>query len=644
MRWSAPLAAGLLFLLWLVFELGLRLLLSEGGYISMIASAFETNAVRDFVVGFSLRVMVPFYLVMGLGLWGMTLAWGNLWQRGWSGAWRLREALLFTAGALLWAHLVLWWEVPSTLWVLPGLNALPFWLLLPLLALASMAYPLAWLWRQGRRRGLVFVLLGWLGLWTIPAWLPGWLPRILTPAAGGEDRAEVLMVGLDALRADVGLENTTGFAGTAYAHAYTPVPSTRLLWHILWGGDPLYYTVGHAPPAKEELGVGEAVPLPLLEAAKQLGWKPRYYIDDAGTIGLLGREDLFDDVLVPGRGWESFLGSNVSVSFPLFAAWENWARAFPTTNPWAPLDVAFREALKQGRGSKWVMFHSCLAHQPVFLRRFELAQIQGWWAASPRELEPITTRRLVTPDVVQGWDERFDPEVAYEIRMASILRVWEPIWNGLADDVDYAHAVRILFSDHGERFYLVGDRVRLQGVHGFNLDPWETRVPLRIAGPGFEDTGAGTPEQRTVSLLALHDVIRGLVVEGRPITHEAVATAYPQAPMRYHTIGRHELTEERARYREISLEELQEGTYVAEDGLWFMDYDKPAKERAADVTVGWAEGPRLSVVKPLLDGGAHVLHYEGLRLESVEVVDGRTYEREKARVEALMARPRVRAR
>jgi hypothetical protein len=642
-RWSAPLVAGLLFLLWLALELGLRLLLADGGYISMIAVAFGTNAVRDFVVGFSLQVMVPFYLAMGLWLWAMTLLWGNLWQRGWSGAWRFRESVLLTTGALLWAHLLLWWEVPSTLWVLPGLNALPFWLLLPLLLAASVAYPLVWSWRQGRRRGLAPVLLGWLGLWAVPAWLPGWLPRILTPAAGGDDPTEVLMVGLDGLRADVGLENTTGFVGTAYAHAYTPVPSTRLLWHILWGGDPLYYTVGHAPPAKEELGVGEAVPLPLLEAAKELGWRPRYYIDDAGTIGLLGREDLFDDVLVPGRGWESFLGSNVSVSFPLFAAWENWARAFPTTNPWAPLDVALREALKQGRGSKWVMFHSCLAHQPVYLRRFELEQVPGWWWASPGELEPITTRRLVTQDVAQDWDERFDPKVAYEIRMASILRVWQPIWNGLAEDPSYANAVRILFSDHGERFYPVGDRVRLQGVHGFNLDPWEMRVTLKVAGPGFVDTGAGAPEQRTVSLLALHDVIRGLVLDGQAITHETMASAYPAAPMRYHTIGLHEFVEETAQYREISLEELQERTYIAKDGLWFMDYEKPAKERAADVTIGWAEGAHLWVVKPLLAGGAHVLHYDGERLESVEVVDGRTYDREKARVEAMMAPPRRRS-
>jgi hypothetical protein len=67
---------------------------------------------------------------------------------------------------------------------------------------------------------------------------------------------------------------------------------------------------------------------------------------------------------------------------------------------------------------------------------------------------------------------------------------------------------RILFSDHGERIYRVSDKLRLGDIHGYNLDPWETRAMSKIAGPGF-DPIPGPARLDTIRLLALRDGFRG---------------------------------------------------------------------------------------------------------------------------------------
>jgi hypothetical protein len=609
LRWMAPLAAGGAFFLGLCALLLLRFRLVEAGLAAWLSQGFMVRPVKVFAAQFALTLMLPTYVFFALLLWGLALAWTSLWVRPFSRNWTPREGFGITLASLLWVHLCLWWEVPSTLWLLPGLRSLPFWAAFPLLLGLVLLYPVLWLRRRrpGWFRGTL-ILGGWLALWSLVPWVPQVLPRLFSPARGGDQETRVLMVGLDGLRADVGYGATRAFEGTTYTHAYTVLPATRLLWHILWGGDPLYYTVGHAPPALEEFSQAKA--LPLVDEAAEKGWKPRFYIDDGGTVGLIGRPLNFDDVLMPAPGWENFVNSNLSASFPLFAAWENWGRAFPTTNPWASLDGGLRETLRLGRGSRWVMFHSCLAHQPIFLTRRELAQLPHWWSAVPANLEPYSVKDQVSPERAARYDSRRDPFAAYRIRMQSILRAWEPIWNGLAQDPQYRNAVRILFSDHGERFYHVTPEIQLAGVHGFGIDPWEARIMFLATGPGLP-SGRAREDGRTLSLLGLRDALEEAIRKDRALVPETMTASHTVAPLRYQTIGVELFAEEPAEYRHMDMKSVMKGTAIAPGGIWFTEYEKSAEERASEVTVAWGTGDHLDVVKPLKAGGAHRYSYDG---------------------------------
>jgi hypothetical protein len=630
------LGAGAVFFLALALALLIRFKTAEAGLAVLVGSGFMTGPVKAFALRFALTLMLPFYMLAGLFMWSLALALASAFVKGYSDVWKAREGFQLTLAALGWVHLYLWWEVPSTLWLIPGLRRLSFWLLLPLLLVVVLGYPVRWLRAKGLGWGRGAALAaGWLLVWSLLPWAPQRLPRLLSPARGGSDPAKVLIIGLDGLREDVGQAATQGWVGTSYTHAYTVIPATRLLWHILWGGDPLFYTVGHAPPALEEY-TGTPM-LPLVDAAERMGWKPRFYIDDGGTIGLIGRQLAFDDMLMPAPGWENFVNSNLSGSFPLFAAWENWGRAFPTTNPWAPLDAGLRETLRLGRGSKWVMFHSCLAHQPIFPRREELARIPRWWTLAPYELEPYVARQQVTPERAAHYDPRRDPFNIYAIRMEAILKAWEPIWNGLAQDPMYQDAARILFSDHGERFYHVTNDIQLGGVHGYNLDPWEARIMLKIAGPGFAAQAGTPPSTATVSVLSLRDGIARVLKTGAPITPDFIEHDCPVAPMRYHCLDLSLLTTEPAEYRLVTMSSLVGGTGIAPGGIWFTRYDKPASERAEDVTVAWGRGAQLEVIRPLKAGGAHRFLYDDFTLTSIATVSEDAYKAEKEKIKHALA-------
>lgn len=628
-RWLAPLLGGFVFLFVLMICLLVRTKTLEAGIAAWIAESMLVKPVKLFGVKFILTLLLPFYLVASLSLWGLALAWTSLFKRNFSKAWTFLEGLLFSLSAMLWVHALLWWQVPSTLWLIPGLRQLPFFVIFPILFLVSVLYPLLWARKQAFGRIKATILsLGLLAIWSATVYAPQALPRLLTTARGGNDQATMLIIGLDGLRADVGQAQTTAFKGVAYENSYTVLPATRLLWHILWGGDPLYYTVGHAPPALEEYT--GAQPLPLIDRSAAEGWKPRFYIDDGGTIGLLGRPTSFDDMVMPAPGWENFVNSNLSASFPLFAVWENWGRAFPTTNPWAPLDGGLKEALRLGRGSRWVMFHSCLAHQPIFLRRFELQQLPNWWTARPGELEPYSARIQVTPNRAEHYDTRRDPFTAYRIRMSSILKAWEPIWNGLDQDPHYGKAVRVLFSDHGERFHHATEKIRLAGVHGFNLDPWECRVMFKAAGPGF--SSAPTTRSESLSLLSLRDGFLKALETGKPFTPEDLEKAYPIAPIRYQVVDTSIVTTEPAEYRRMDLKKLVKGTAIAPGGIWFTQYEKPAAERAEDVSLAWGEGKQLKVILPLKERGAHLYTYEGYELKTLQTLSEEQYKDEKQKM------------
>ncbi|HLO67888.1 MAG TPA: hypothetical protein VK188_12765 [Holophaga sp.] len=641
-RWAIPLAAGAAFLV----ALGLLALLfyrrEEAGLALLFELGFKSPEVKRFGTMFALRLVLPFYMVSGLFLWLATLGAGTAFKRGWSDSWRIRDGFLLTLSALLWAHAVLWWEVPATLWVLPGIRMLPFWLIYPLLALATWAYPCAWLRRSGLgwTRGTALAGL-WLVLWSAPALLPNRIPRVLSPAKTGNQATKVLIIGLDGLRQDVGSRATAAWPGVAYDNAYTVIPATRLLWHILWGGDPLFYTVGHAPPALAEMQ--GAQPLPLIDLADGKGWKPRFYIDDGGTIGLTGRPTSFDDVLMPAPGWENFVNSNISVSFPLFAAWENWGRAFPTTNAWAPLDGGLKEALRLGQGSGLVMFHSCLAHVPIYLRRDEVRQLPSWWTLHPRGLQPYVALGQVTPRRLAKYDPRADPFTAYTIRMNSILRAWEPLWRGLEKDPQYKDAVRILFSDHGERFYHATPNVRLTGVHGYDLNPWEVRIMMKVDGPGFQAPAGAPPRKETVSVLSMRDALAEAIRTGRPFSRQTLETSHPQAPLRYHALSTELFTQEpQDLYRNLQVGELAIRTALGPNGVWATLYEKSPEERAKDVSLAWGRGDELEAIKPLTKGGARRFLYRGYELQGYQDISEAEYERRREEMNRALAQDQER--
>jgi hypothetical protein len=282
------------------------------------------------------------------------------------------------------------------------------------------------------------------------------------------------------------------------------------------------------------------------------------------------------------------------------------------------------------------MFHSCLAHQPIFPRREELARIRHWWTLSPGALEPWSIRQQVTEARAAHYDVRRDPFLIYTIRMEAILKAWEPIWNHLGGDPQYRDAARMLFSDHGERFYHVTPEIRLGGIHGYDLDPWETRIMLKIAGPGFSAQAGGPAETATVSVLSLRDAIAGTLATGKPITNDFIKNAYPVAPMRYHSIDRSMFTPEPAEYRQMAVDTLVKGTGIAPNGIWFTRYEKPAAERAEEVSIGWGRGDKLEVIRPLKAGGAHRYLYDGFNLTAVSTVTEEVYLAEKARIKAAL--------
>lgn len=604
-----------------------------GGF---IGTAGQNPIVRSFAIRYFLTTIWPVYLVGGALSWALTLLWGARFHGDWKAHWRGREAFGFTFSALLWTQTLYWWQAPSTLWVIPGLRNLPLWMALTLLFLASWTFPLGWLARLSAplgRKGLC--LTGWALAWTGLALLPQWAPRPRPAGHGGEAACEQLWIGLDGLRSDLFLQETRSWDGQPYANAYTPIPATRLLWNMLWGGDPAYFSVGSIAPSTTELENPQA--LPVLRKAGDLGWKPRFYIDDGGTIGLSGRDMGMDDVLMPAAGWENFVNSNLGASFPLYANWENWFKPFPTTNPWSKFEEGLNEALRLGRGSRWVMFHSCEAHQPIFLRRHELAAIPRWWAKRALDLEPFSNRFQLTQADVDQPDRRVNPYLAYKLRMQSILQSWEPIWNRLKTDPAYAKATRVLFSDHGERFFHVTPGIQLQGVHGYNLDPWECRVALLVAGNQFPEKPT-PPSPATISLLALRDGISHQLDGKGPLTPALFESYYPTAPMRYHTVDINHLKEEPGIYRNLQTEKLVLQSAMLEGGIWFIRYDQTPQERAHHVSVGLARGERLDVYKPLVKEGAHLYAYDRYQLlqEQVIPVSDADFKATKAKVDALL--------
>ncbi|MEI7615060.1 MAG: hypothetical protein WCK63_19340, partial [Betaproteobacteria bacterium] len=229
----------------------------------------------------------------------------------------------------------------------------------------------------------------------------------MMPNHGGK-APDVLVVAIDGLRPDVAYqEGLATFHGEHASQAFTPIPATRMLYSLLWGGDPIRFTSAHIMPDVEEYE--HKARYYTLQAAKEVGKKVRFFIDDGGTIGLSHRGEDFDQIGMPANGWENFINSNLSVHLPIFASWLDLLRVFPTTNPWAAPDRGLRTAIERGRGGDWVFFHSCLTHQPIFLNRLELQGVEGLTRMPASRMEPIPSVFAVTQSIAASWDERGNP-------------------------------------------------------------------------------------------------------------------------------------------------------------------------------------------------------------------------------------------
>ena len=660
LRWGMPLVGGLAaaFLMAALFYLDLKT--PRGGLADLVTMGLKSKGGVRFGTSLVLRELLPLHALMGLLAWmALFLPGALLLPASWRIGWRGWMGFLGALSGVTWMHLWYWWKVPTTLWVIPGIRSLPVFAGLVVIAVLALAPTIFLLTRtQGswvrRSSVLILGLFMWTGLAQAPLTLA---KKEYHPPTTATHETKILMLAIDGLRQDVAYREGLGsFSGTHFPNAYSPLPATRLLYHLVWGGDPDYYTVGHVVPSweeyqgriaqgvliQDELGqvlghfgdktATDPIALKLLEATRAKGWKVRFCIDDGGTIGLSGRSRDFDAIHMPASGWENFVNSNLGVRFPLYAAWMDVLRVFPSTTPWSDPVAPLVRTLEVGRGADWVMLHSCAAHQPIFLTRHELTEIPGWWKLQPRDFEPRGSWKAIDQRDVDKWQPERNPALAYRIRIHSILRAYQDIWNGLGNDPDYKQATRIFFSDHGERFYHVTEEIQLQGVHGFGLDPWEMRIPLVIQSPGAPAEPRQAKDQ-AISLLNIRDAIWDKI-QGKPITPEELLFP-PFAPGRYHTITSDSMRPTDKKFRQQSKEKIINATYILPNGLWVMKYDRPASERSKDVTLARAVKDCLTVFKPLEGGGAQQVEYEGYRLISEKDISEEEFQKAKQEIETI---------
>lgn len=641
-RLLAPFLAALLVLALSLFGAWWYYQAPAVGLSSFVQDGLHNPTALAFARSLVLKEILPIYLGAGILIWLVSLGWGSLLDRTsggtWHRDWSFGAAFGLTLTAFAWIHLVLWWQVPTALWVIPGFQRLPYLAAFPMLIVLTVGPLARYAARKWGQRAWIFVP-GWLLIWTALSLSPQVFDRRVEAHSRGDRPVQVLLLGVDGLRpADASELGLSGWSGTNFPNAYTMVPATRLFYSLLWGGDPAQYSIGHALPAEGELN-GE-LRYRLLEAYKNRGLKARFYIDDGGTIGLAGRAlKLFDETGMPAAGWENFVNSNLAVHLPFYASWLDTLRIFPSTNPWSRLDTGLKTALERGRGADLVMFHTCHLHQPIFLSREELRDLPRWWTLRPLDLRPIPGLPAIKPEDVANTDPRRDPLGTYRIRVRHLLEAWKPLWEALAKDPDYAQATRFLFADHGERFYHATETLRLQGTHGYDLDPWELRVPFLVAGPGFHD-GPGTT--RAVDMLELRDAVAGRLLLGSAITPGSFG-ARPFAAVRYHTLRTDDMRPdpEGVHYLSYEAKKIVQGAALLPHGVWVVRYQASLEERQKAVSLARAEGDRLDVFKPLEGGGAHHITYQGFLLKGMVELSESEFQKAKHEIETEFMRPPV---
>ena len=156
LRIIAPALAALLLVALLLLGMAAYYRFVAAGISNFVKVGMTSGNALRFAAQLLTREVLPIYLLTAFGVWFVTLGWGALgrcrggaWTRDWTGP----QAFALSLAGLCWIHLCLWWQVPTALWVLPGMAKLPFWLLLPALGVAVVVpgkeAPLRFLVRSG---------------------------------------------------------------------------------------------------------------------------------------------------------------------------------------------------------------------------------------------------------------------------------------------------------------------------------------------------------------------------------------------------------------------------------------------------------------------------------------------------------------
>jgi hypothetical protein len=225
--------------------------------------------------------------------------------------------------------------------------------------------------------------------------------------------------------------------------------------------------------------------------------------------------------------------------------------------------------------------------------------------------------------------------------MESIVGAWRSIWNQLEDDPQYKYSVRILFSDHGERFHNVFNGLQLQGVHGYNLDPWECRTAMIVDGPGFRQNPGSAPNEKSISLMSIRAALEDMLDNKSDFSPLIFENSFPVSPMRYHTIATSAFGQESLNFREEKENNLAANSYIAPNGIWYIEYKKSAEERAKDASVGYAEGAISTYFKPIEGGGALKTQFNKYTLIKHELVSEEEFQSAKAKVEKILTEAKL---
>ena len=119
-RLFAPFLAALLVLglslaaAWLYFQT------PSEGLTGFLQNGLQSPHARAFLGTLFLRELLPLYMGAGILLWLGTYGLSLLVQPALLKDWGFAQAFGLTLTAFAWIHLMLWWQVPTSLWVIPG--------------------------------------------------------------------------------------------------------------------------------------------------------------------------------------------------------------------------------------------------------------------------------------------------------------------------------------------------------------------------------------------------------------------------------------------------------------------------------------------------------------------------------------------